>query len=296
MGTLLEVRVEAKDSALAARAVDSAFAVVHRLDRLLSNYDSTSELSRIGHDAPASVPVSAATLDFISRSVELARRTGGAVDLTIEPLVRLWGFYGAHPSVPDSALVTRVLSLVDYRRARIDSVGLSVRLDSGMALDPGAAGKGYALATADRALAPLELQSVYFDFGGQLFRRGPHQVEAAVRHPRADSVAISVIRFTTGSLATSGDWERYFEANGERFGHILDPRTGWPVKGRWEVSVWHPDPFIADGLSTALFVVGPEHAERLLAQFPGAAAFFVEPDGDTLVTHATSAWTQMEVH
>jgi len=294
MGTVLEVRVEADDSALAAAAVDTAFAVVRRLDRLLSNYDSTSELSRIGREAPAAVQVSPPTLDFVRRSLELADRTGGVLEPTIEPLVKVWGFYGEHPSVPDSLDRARALSLVDYRRVRVDAEANTVQMDSGMALDPGAAGKGYALARADSALASFPLASVYFDFGGQLFRRGTRTVDAAVRHPRADSVVISVIRFAVGSLATSGDWERYFEVDGLRFSHILDPRTGRPVPRRWGVSVWHPDPFIADALSTALFVLGPDSAAELLRRFPEAAAFFVEPDGDSMVTHRTSAWERLE--
>ena len=294
MGTLLEVRVEAQDSATADAAVDSAFATVRRLDRLLSNYDSTSEFSRIGRDSPASVHVSPPTLDFIRRSLELAEATGGALDLTVEPVVNLWGFYSEHPTIPDSLDLATARSRVDFRRVHIDDRASLVRVDSGMALDPGAAGKGYALAAADRALAPFALVSVLFDFGGQLFRRGTTEVEAAVRHPRVNSESIATIRFSTGSLSTSGDWERYFEVDGERYSHILDPRTGRPVRGRWEVSVWHPDPFIADALSTALFVLGPDGASDLLAQFAGAAALFVEPDGDSVITHATPAWQRLE--
>lgn len=296
MGTLLEVRVEAADSVVAAAAVDTAFAAAHRLDRLLSNYDTTSELSRIGRAAPAAVTVSPLTLDFIMRSRDLAELTGGLLEFTIEPLVKLWGFYGDTPSIPDSFALARALEQVDYRRVRIDAEASTVQVDSGMALDPGAAGKGYALAIVDRALARLPLRSVYCDFGGQLFRRGAGLVEAAVRHPRSDSLLISVIGFEVGSLSTSGDWERYFEINGERFTHILDPRTGRPVRGVWGVSVWHPDPFIADALSTALFVIGPDSAETVLTSFPGAAALFVKPDGDSLIVHATAAWENMEEH
>jgi thiamine biosynthesis lipoprotein len=295
MGTLLEVRVEADDSLVAARAVDSAFAVVRRLDRLLSNYDSASELSRIGRIAPGAMRVSPPVIDFIEQSIELAGRTGGAVDFTIEPVVRLWGFYGDHPAIPDSSALARALGLVDYRRVAIDRGAGTVRIDSGMALDPGAAGKGFALAAADRALTSPAIRSVYFDFGGQIFRRGSRSVEFAVRHPRNDSAFVSLIRFASGSVATSGDQQRCFEAGGERYGHILDPRTGRPVRGRWSVSVWHPDPFTADGLATALFVLGPDRADDLLAGFPDAAALFVEPRGDSLELRATPAWESMEV-
>jgi len=294
MGTLLDVWVEADDTLTAARAIDTAFAVVRRLDRLLSNYDSASELTRIGREAPRPVHVSPETMNFVLGSLALARQTNGTVDFTVAPVVRLWGFYGERPAVPNASTLARAGACVGIRKVGVDTLAGTVRLDSGMALDPGAAGKGFALAEADRATAWPAVQTVNFNFGGQVFRRGREAVEYAVQHPRDDSTVVSLIRFASGSLATSGDTERFFESEGRRFGHIIDPRTLQPVERRGAVSVWHPDPFLADALATALFILGPDSCFDVLARFPDAAVLFVESQADSLVVRTNSAWDRME--
>jgi thiamine biosynthesis lipoprotein len=140
----------------------------------------------------------------------------------------------------------------------------------------------------------MGIDEFYFDFGGQIYWRADASQCVAVRHPREDTVAVSMLRATGGSVSTSGDYERYFEQDGIRYAHIIDPRTGWPVRGRAAVSVYADDPFVADALSTALFVLGPDAGAALLSQFPGAGALSAEWRGDSLVYVKAGSWNELE--
>lgn len=292
MGTMLSISVGGRSPADLDRALDSAFAVVHDLDSKLSNYDSASELSRINREAPGEVSVSPETFEFLELTLAAAHESSGALNPAIGPVIKLWGFYGDDMKVPDANDLDFALSLVDYSSIVLDSATRTVRLSEGMLLDPGATGKGYALNLADKVLRQMEIPTVFFDFGGQFYRRGADTVDLAIRHPRSDSVVASLIRMATGSVATSGDYERYFEQDGVRYAHIVDPRTGRPVPDRVSVTVFAEDPFVADYLSTALFVLGSE--SDLLNLYPGSGALFASWQDDSLVFLARGSWSDLE--
>ncbi len=289
MGTMLSVVIDSPDSALAARALDTAFALTSRLDCLLSNYRPDSELSRIGREAPAPVSLSPLTLDFLSRTLSWCDRSAGALDPTVGTLVHAWGFDSEHPARPEANVLDSASRLCGYRKVRLDTTAQTASMPCGFNLDPGATGKGYALAVVDRALLGMGVTRWNADFGGQLFCRGTDSLLIPVRHPRSDTTALAWLTFALGSVSTSGDYERYFDEGGKRYAHILDPRTKSPVQGRASVTVYAPDAFDADALSTALFVLGPQAAGRLLEQ-AGAGALFAEWNGETLELIIVGAW------
>ena len=295
MGTMLSVTVEAVSDSLADAAVDTVFAEVKKLDRLLSHYDPRSELSAVAEYAPEPVHVSPETVEFMRRNLELAKASGGAFNPAIGPVVEAWGFYGEFPAMPDSAVLAERLGLADPKAIRLDTAGQLLGIAPGMRLDPGATGKGYALARAAKRVEVAGVRSLFLDFGGQIYYRGAAPHTFAVRHPRSDSNVVSVLRFDSGSVATSGDYERYFERDGVRYSHILDPRSGNPVRDRAAVSVFASDPFMADALSTILFVLGPDAGAHLLVQYPGTGAVFAEWRGDSLKMIRVGRWDDLEV-
>jgi thiamine biosynthesis lipoprotein len=291
MGTMLHVRVEAVSDSLARLGVDSAFAVVHRLDGLLSNYDSSSEIRAVSQEAPEVVSVSEETFDFMHRTMAWAHLTGGALNPAIGPVVRAWGFYSEQPGRPTDRELTERLTECDYTKVALNAGLQTVRVAVGMELDPGATGKGYALDVAERTLLRMGVTSLDFDFGGQIHRCGADTALVPVRHPRADTLAVAWLAIDSGSVATSGDYERFFDEGGKRFSHIIDPRTGYPVQGRAAVTVFARDAFVADVLSTALFVLGPDGSEELLDQ-AGAGALFAEWENDRLVFITKGHWPE----
>jgi thiamine biosynthesis lipoprotein len=291
MGTMLHVRVEAASDSLALLGVDSAFATVHRFDRLLSNYDSTSEISAVALQAPEAVSVSKETFDFVHRTMAWAHLTDGAINPAIGPVVRAWGFYTEEPERPSDPLLIQRLAESEYTQVQLDADAQTIRVRTGMELDPGATGKGYALKVAERTLAAMGVTSFDFDFGGQIHHCGADTVLVPVRHPRSDTQAVAWLAIDTGSVATSGDYERYFDEDGTRYSHIIDPRTGYPVQGRAAVTVFARDAFVADVLSTTLFVLGPDQSEELLEQAQ-AGALFAEWESDSLVFIIKGRWPE----
>jgi len=277
MGTLFRAAASATDSAAALAALRAARATVARLDSLLSSYRPDSEVSELGRGAGSGawVDLSPETVRLLVSSLEWARRTDGAFDPTVGPLVEAWGFRGGPPRIPNPALLDSVRALVDWRAVLVDRDGRSARLGrAGMEIDLGGIGKGYALDRAAETMRAAGASAGMLDLGGnvRVFGRGPGPGGTwpiGIRDPRCPERVLGEVDLDSGSVATSGDYERFFERGGERFSHILDPRTGRPVRGVLQVTVAAPDGLTADVLSTALFVLGPEAGRRLLVREPG---------------------------
>ncbi len=302
MGTLLRVSLTGRDKAALDRTADAVFDEVGRWDRLLSTYKPDSEVSRINAAAPEGAAVSSDTLRALRSALEWARRTGGAFDPTAGALIRAWGFETPTPRVPEPADVKAALSRVGHEKVRWNASALSVQLPlRGMALNFGAIGKGWAL---DRALEKVSsaggADQVVMDFGGQLlfWSARPRVWPAALRAPGA---VPSFDVKGSGSLATSAASEHFFTAAGpkdgrggrpRRYGHILDPRTGYPASACESVTVWAPAAEAADALSTALFVMGPREGLAWADQEGVAARFVFEEEGKGLGAAASRKWKE----
>jgi thiamine biosynthesis lipoprotein len=286
MGTLLEVEVRAADSASAEQAVAAARAAVFRVDTLMSVYKPESEVSVVNRRAGSDslTVLDPQTAEVLEAALRFAELSGGALDVTVGPLVDTWGFYRESGSTPQEAALDSVHRLVGYGKVRWNATDRTVRLPlRGMRLDFGAIAKGYAV---DRAVAALRESGVAggrVDLGGNLrwFGASPSGGggSVALRDPRNPEDAFALVHIDSGSVATSGDYERFFEVDGRRYSHILDPRTGFPTHGTAAVSVLAPTGMEADALSTAFFVLGPEAGCRLARRLPGVEAVWVRDPG-----------------
>ena len=175
------------------------------------------------------------------------------------------------------------LSLVDYRKVIIDEEKKTVFLEKqGMGLDLGGIAKGYAVDKMADILKQEGITSFLINAGGNVYAYGvkpkgnPWRV--AITDARNPEDFIGVLPAENLSIVSSGDYQRYFEENGKAYHHIMDPSTGYPVEGRHGTTVLFPSSTYADGLSTALFVLGPERCDDLLLEFPGIGVVFVEKD------------------
>jgi len=293
MGTFVQV-VAAGPGAQAA--ADAALQEIERLERLLDRFDPASPVSAINAQAGRGlVEVPAEVGEVVALALDIARRTGGAFDPTVAPLVDLWGFgsvgQGEPPSRPPSPqAIEQVRRQVDYTAVRLEREGDVVRVGltrAGMALDLGGIAKGYA---ADRAVAVLRaggVSSALVDVGGEVAvlggrpatagsRKGGEGWRVGIRHPRDPQGLLTTLELTTGAVATSGDYERFFEWEGRRYHHLIDPRTGWPATGLISVSVLHESAAVADALATAVMVLGPHRGQALVREWPGAQALLVD--------------------
>ena len=268
MGSEFRIACYAPTKKLAAGAVTAAFDEVRRVDALLSHYKPESELSLINREAGRGpVRVSTEMAELLVSCLRYSAASEGAFDITVGALVKAWGFYKGDGSMPRPWTLWWARRNSGYRHLDVDPVESSVRfLRSGLMLDPGGIGKGYAV---DRAVAVLR------DFGieSALVSSGTSSIYALgepsggnggwildVRGPDASAEPASRVTLKDEALSTSGSYEKYFEDDGKRYGHILDPRTGSPAAGLTAVSVIAPFTVDTEAWSTALFVNGKEWA------------------------------------
>jgi thiamine biosynthesis lipoprotein len=291
MGTAIAVKLYGLEEQEAGQLMDLAFAAIDRVDTLLSRHLEASELNRVNRLAgDPEVRAAPELLQVLERAQYFAGLSGGAFDITIGAVSRLWDF--PHARVPPAtARIAAALPLVDYRQVQVQA-GQVRFLRPGMSLDLGAVGKGFA---ADQAVADLQAAGVacgLVDVSGNLrfWGRKPDgwPWRLGVQHPRLAGQQIEVEDLGLPALATSGDYEQYFEYRGERFHHLLDPATGYPARRAISATVWAENATDADILSTAVFVLGPERGLHLIAALPRTEALvFYEEEGQ--LHHRASA-------
>lgn len=275
-----------------------------RLERLLTALETTeaqlstwrpaSEVSRLnaaaGRGPQQMSPSLCAALELGAAWVA---HTNGAFDPAVGALMAAWDIHGeGRVAAPND--VHEALRRSGWQRLRFDSARCSIELPEGVSIDVGAWGKGEGL---DRARAALGAAAApwLIDLGGQVAAHGSPPDgggwPVAIAHPLRRSEPLLEVRMTSGSLSTSAGSERDLHVDGRRIGHILDPRTGYPARFTGSVSVWHEQALVADMLSTALFVMGPDGGLRW-ADARGIAACYLVPDGTRIVRQATPAFTK----
>jgi thiamine biosynthesis lipoprotein len=215
-------------------------------------------------------------------ALEVGRASGGAFDITVEPLVRAWGFLGGTPHVPDSATVRRAFAHVGARHVRFDPATRALAFDrEGVRIDLGGIAKGCGVDAARRALEAQGIRDALVDLSGNMFALGrPAGAPAwriGIRDPRDRAPYFARLALTGRAIATSGKYEQFVAASGRTYGHILDPRTGVPAEGLISVTVLAPDAMTADAWGTALFVLGPAAARRAALARDDLDAVLVAP-------------------
>ena len=307
MGTTWSVKLVAGSHGLDAAELEVIDGDIRdllvRVERLMSTWDATSELSRFnrfGGDEP--FPVSPETFEVFRHAVALAEETGGALDVTVLPLVHAWGF-GAGGDVagapPDAAVLAGLREATGVRHLELDPDGRWIRKRrSDVECDFSALAPGYA---ADRIAEQLEgrgLAGFLIDVGGELVARGRNPEGAAwrvaVERPEKERRQARVVPLAGAAIATSGDYRNYREVDGERVSHIIDPRTGHPVRHRLaSASVIDASCMRADALATAIMVLGPEEGMALARRLGLAALLLVRNDRGGFDEHTTPRFDEL---
>ncbi|MFH1566702.1 MAG: FAD:protein FMN transferase [Gemmatimonadota bacterium] len=263
--------------------MDLATREIDRVDSLMSDYSAASEVARINRTA-ASGPVACGPelLEVVRRSLEWSRRTDGAVDVSLGALTRLWGFPDA-TAPPAPAAVDSARARCGYEQVALEGDSLRFRR-AGLKLDLGADAKGYAVDRAVAVLMAAGVEAGVVEAGGDLRFWGAkpdgRPWRFGVQHPRLHEHLVEVEDVGLPALATSGDYEQYYELGGRRYHHLLDRSTGYPADRAVSATAWAGTAMDADALATAFFVMGPEAAVDLAEATPGVEALvYYERDG-----------------
>jgi len=284
MGTLVTITAAAPTESVALAASTEGFSEIHRLDVLLSTWISSSELSAVNAAAgKAPVRVSSDTLQIVKLALRVAELTDGAFNIAIGPAVDLWNVM-ERQDVPTVEELEHVRDQIVLSGVRIDNAERTIFLErAGMRIDVGGIAKGYA---ADRAVMRMKKAGatggiVALSGDIKAFGRLPKEKRATVgiQHPRMPEELLLVIDLDDEAISTAGDYERYFERDGVRYHHILDPATLQPAKECQSVSIIAKEGVWADGLDTGIFVLGPERGMRLIEGLGDVQAIIVDREG-----------------
>ncbi|MBI2876287.1 MAG: FAD:protein FMN transferase [Candidatus Tectomicrobia bacterium] len=284
MGTMVAITVLGPDRALCDRAVEQAFQKIETVDRLMSVFKEDSQVSQLNRSAgKAWVALDPPVLEVLEAAVLYARLSEGAFDITVGPLLRLWGFYREKGHLPSPQEIRRARSLVDYREIEIDRPGGRARLKRpGMAIDLGGIAKGYAVDKAVEALKKNGIQQGLVNTG-DLYAFGGSKEKGlwriGLQHPREREKIVTLLEVADRAVATSGNYERYFVLKGKRYAHIFDPRTGWPTQGMASVTILADRTMAAEALAVSVFVLGVQKGLALVNRLPGVEAIVIAEEG-----------------
>ena len=264
MGTTFSVVAYGSDQASMNQAIGAAFEEVHRLDALLSNYQPASEWSRINREAAAHpVTVSPELFRLLSHCIEYSRASEGAFDVTVGPLMRIWGFSGGGRRVPSSAEIREALELVGYQHLQLNTGERSVRFDRrGVEIDPGGVGKGYAVDQMVEILRARGIRNALVAASGSsIFALGnppkePRGWPVSIADPWDHRRNAAEVHLRDQSLSTSGSYEKSFRAGGHRYSHIMDPRRGAPAETAVQVTVIAPRTIDSEVWAKPYFIQG----------------------------------------
>lgn len=282
MGTEVSVYLWSDDAEGGRQAVEAVFEEAARIDRLMSTYKDDSEISRINRLAATEpVGVGEELFQLIQRSLDISVLTLGAFDITYDSVGQHYDFRSRQK--PDAATVESARENIDYRYVQLDkAAGTVVFLKKGVRINLGGIAKGYVVERGIDVLRHLDVQNAIVTAGGDSRllgdRRGrPWMV--GIRDPRHDGqVAISV-PLADEAISTSGDYERYFDEDGVRYHHIIQPSTGMPASGVHSATVMGPDAVLTDALSTSVFVMGVDRGLRLVGTLPDYESIVIDAEG-----------------
>ncbi|TDJ53301.1 MAG: FAD:protein FMN transferase [Nitrospina sp.] len=282
MGTLVEITVSHSDPQVILAVTTQAFDEMKRLEQLMSTYLPDSEISQINRAAgKEAVPVSLEVEEVIREGIFWSRQSGGAFDITVEPLVQLWDFDSENEVIPGRATLRKTASLVNYKD--IEIFDHKVRLARpGMAINVNGLAKGYAV---DRAVSILRsrVPNGIVNAGGDLFAFGQKSKESpwtiGLQHPRKPQDLLASFAVKNQAVATSGDYQRYFVKDGVRYHHIFDPATGMPARKMISTTLITTEVMEADAMATAVFVMGPEAGLAWVDSLDNVEAMVMLEDG-----------------
>lgn len=281
MGTRIEVQLWSDNQAVAEKLISESMAELDRIEALMSTYMDTSEMSRVNASAYAEPQkVTAELFGLLKIAMEISVATDGAFDISYDSVGQLYDFRaGEHP---DEAQIAAQLENIDYHHVILDESAQTVSFKTpGVRINLGGIAKGYSVERVIRLLREAGVEHALATAGGDTRilgdRRGKPWI-VGVRDPNKKDGIFTRIPLEDEAISTSGDYERFFIEDGKRYHHIIRPSDGRPVEGVRSVSVIGPDGTVTDGLSTGLFVLGPEAGLEVLKRFPGYEALFVTDD------------------
>lgn len=291
MGSDVHITAWAADETSALAAFEAVFAEFDRLESIMSVWRDGSEVQRLNAAAGRhAVPIGHDMQQVLRAARQVSEWTGGKFDVTFGALSGLWKFdHDQDNEIPDMAAVRERLPLIDYTALEVDErAGTAFLKRPGMRVHLGGIGKGYAIDRGAEILRARGVRDFIIQSGGDLYVSGVHGERpwrVGIRDPRGPADrTIAALDLTNSTFSTSGDYERFFLKDGQRYHHILDPDVGEPARGCQSVTILAGNATIADALSTGVFILGPSAGMSLIEKLPDVEGVIVTDHGEMLVS------------
>ena len=285
MGCVFDITVVASNETDGNHYIDLAAGEVTRIEKLISEWDSTTQISKVNKFAGIKpIKVDKEVFDLIVRSIKISELTDGAFDISWAGMNQIWKFDGSMKRLPTQEEVAAAVATVGYKNIVLNKNDLTVFLKlKGMRLGFGGIGKGY---SADKSAALLKTMGVtagLISASGDITAWGKQPDGkpwvVGITNPFNKEKVFSWFPFEGGSIGTSGNYENYVEFNGVRYTHIIDPRTGWPVHGISSVTLFGPNAELSTALTKAIFVMGKDVGIDIIKQIKGIEYVVVDEEG-----------------
>ena len=289
MGTRVEIQLWAESDAAARPLLAAGMAEFDRIESWMSTYREDSEISRVNRLAAREpVKASAELYGIVQRSLEMSVLSDGAFDITFDSVGKLYDFRaGVHP---DAAAIRKSLPAIDYRHVLLDPVASTIRFSQeGTRINLGGIGKGYACDRVADLIRKAGVRSGRINAGGDTRLIGDRQGQpwmVGIRDPDAADRWVTRLALDNEAISTAGDYERFFDKDGVRYHHIINPKTGDSARGIRSVTVIGPDATMTDGLDDAVFIMGAERGLALIDATPGYAAILIDAEHNVRLSKA----------
>ena len=285
MGGRFDITLVAKDSLTAEESIDEVISEISRIEFLISDWKSTSQVSEINQNAGIRpVKVDKEVFDLTKRAIHLSQITNGAFDISFAAVDKIWKFDGSMTAMPSEESIKKSIEKIGYKNIILDSINSTVFLKlRGMKIGFGALGEGYATNKCQVIMQAKGIQSGIINATGDMSVWGTQPNgkpwNIGLTNPFHPKELLAIIALKNTAITTSGSYEKFVIFNGKRYSHIINPVTGYPATGLCSVTILGPNAEIANGFSTSAMVLGKKEATKLLNQFPNYQYLFITDSG-----------------
>ena len=280
MGTLVKIDICPEyDEKVVEDAYKSAWKRLGQISQNMSVFNKSSDVSKINQSYPQGVVVTKDSFEVVSRAVYYSEITSGAFDITIKPLIDLWKNAEREKVLPDDSEIASIKEVIGYKYINLLEQNRIKLLNQSVSIDLGGIAKGYAVDEAANIIKENSIQNFFIDAGGDLYASGINckgkKWKIGIKDPESRNEIIEVIEVSDAAVTTSGNYEQFYEIDGEQWSHIIDPRTGYPQKDIVSATIIAPSAMEADVLSTAVTVLGMKEGIGLIEEMDDGYAGFV---------------------
>lgn len=284
MGSRFEIITVKNDRSVREEAISSAINEIKRIENLISSWKPNSETSQINAKAGIEpLQISQELFDLIERAIKVSKLTDGAFDISFASIDHLWTFDGKEMKMPDSLLIRGSIGKINFNNIILNGENRTVFLkEKGMKIGFGAIGKGYAANKAKLVMQGFNIENGLINAGGDLIAWGNQENgdpwKIGIADPAKEKEFIAWLNVSNMSVVTSGNYEKYVIIDGKKYGHIIHPKTGYPVEGIKSVTLLSPDAELSDALATSVFVMGVKDGLELVNRLKNVECIVVDDE------------------